>query len=146
LRAVRVLSAGGLAEAVDISRPLEIEMEYEVLLGGTVLVPHLDFQNEEGLCLFISVGQGDSWRRRPRPPGRYRSRVTVPENFFAEGNIVVHAAISTLDPRRTHVRERDAVAFQVIDNLSGDTARGDYAGHLAGVVRPMLQWHTVTDE
>jgi lipopolysaccharide transport system ATP-binding protein len=121
-------------------------MEYEVLQGGTVLVPHLEFHNEEGICLFISVGQGDAWRRRQRPKGRYRSRVTIPENFFAEGNIVVHAGISTLDPRLTHVRERDAVAFQVVDNLSGDTARGDYAGHLAGVVRPMLQWHTVSFE
>jgi lipopolysaccharide transport system ATP-binding protein len=34
------------------------------------------------------------------------------------------------------------VAFQVIDSLDGDSARGDYAGPFPGVVRPLLQWTT----
>jgi lipopolysaccharide transport system ATP-binding protein len=38
--------------------------------------------------------------------------------------------------------ESDAVGFQVIDSLDGDSARGDYAGHMNGVVRPMFQWST----
>ena len=38
--------------------------------------------------------------------------------------------------------ELDAVAFQVIDSLDGDSARGDYAGRMTGVVRPLLQWST----
>jgi lipopolysaccharide transport system ATP-binding protein len=41
-----------------------------------------------------------------------------------------------------HVHERDAVAFHVVDNLDGDSARGDYAGPIPGVVRPMLRWTT----
>jgi lipopolysaccharide transport system ATP-binding protein len=38
--------------------------------------------------------------------------------------------------------EHDAVAFQVIDSLDGDSARGDWAGRMRGVVRPMLEWET----
>ena len=41
-----------------------------------------------------------------------------------------------------HFYERDAVAFQIVDSLDGDSARGDYAGPLPGVVRPMLEWTT----
>ena len=39
--------------------------------------------------------------------------------------------------------ESDAVAFHVVDSLDGNSARGDYAGTMEGVVRPMLKWHTV---
>ena len=45
-----------------------------------------------------------------------------------------------MDPVTIHFFERDAVAFQVIDKLEGDSARGDYAGPYPGVVRPMLKW------
>jgi lipopolysaccharide transport system ATP-binding protein len=41
-----------------------------------------------------------------------------------------------------HVHEREAVAFQVVDSLDGDSARGDYAGPMPGVVRPMVPWLT----
>jgi lipopolysaccharide transport system ATP-binding protein len=40
---------------------------------------------------------------------------------------------------------REAVAFMVTDSCEGDSARGDFAGHLPGVVRPMLNWKTVFD-
>jgi lipopolysaccharide transport system ATP-binding protein len=30
----------------------------------------------------------------------------------------------------------------VIDSLDGDSARGDYAGHMPGVIRPLLNWTT----
>jgi lipopolysaccharide transport system ATP-binding protein len=35
------------------------------------------------------------------------------------------------------------VAFHVVDSLDGNSARGDYAGTMEGVVRPMLKWQTV---
>jgi len=38
------------------------------------------------------------------------------------------------------VRELDAVAFQAVDNLDSDTARGDYARSIPEVVRPLLKW------
>ena len=56
--------------------------------------------------------------------------------------MIVGAAISTLDPVRIHFHERDVVAFQVVDSMEGDSARGDFAGHVPGVVRPMLRWTT----
>ena len=32
----------------------------------------------------------------------------------------------------------------VKDSLEGDSARGDWTGHMPGVVRPMLRWTTQT--
>ncbi len=143
LRAVRVRDGGGaILEAADIRRPLTIEMDYEVREGGRVLVPNLHFLNEEGVVVFIASDLDPTWRRKPKPPGRYRSVARIPGNFLAEGTLVVGAAMSTMDPVQVHFFERDVVAFQVIDSLDGESARGDYAGPMPGVVRPILEWRT----
>jgi lipopolysaccharide transport system ATP-binding protein len=39
-----------------------------------------------------------------------------------------------------HLYEADAVAFEVIDVLAGDSARGDYGGPMPGAVRPLFDW------
>jgi len=51
-------------------------------------------------------------------------------------------AVSTVDPVTVHFFERHVVAFQVIDSLEGDAARGDYAGPYPGAVRPIMNWTT----
>ncbi len=56
--------------------------------------------------------------------------------------MIIGVAVSTMDPVRVHFYEPDAVAFQVVDSLEGDSARGDYAGGIPGVVRPLLKWTT----
>jgi homopolymeric O-antigen transport system ATP-binding protein len=68
------------------------------------------------------------------------STAWIPGNFLAEGAVIIGAAISTMDPVRVHFFERDVVAFQVVDSLDGNSARGDYAGPVPGIVRPLLKW------
>ncbi|MDD1705704.1 MAG: ABC transporter ATP-binding protein [Methanoregulaceae archaeon] len=141
LRAVRVRDdAGRVTDSIDIRHPFHIEMEYDVLEPGHVLTPNFHLFNDDGLHLFATSDLNPAWRGKPRHAGRYTSSVMIPGNFFAEGTIIVEAALSTMDPVTVHFDEKDAVAFQVIDTLDGDSARGDYAGHLPGVVRPLFQW------
>jgi lipopolysaccharide transport system ATP-binding protein len=143
LRAVRTRSEEGqVSETIDIRKPVSVEMEYDVLEPGYVLLPNFHFVNEEGLNLFSSVGLDPEWRRRPRPRGRYLSRVWIPGNLLAEGTIFVGASVMTLDPNIVQFRFPDAVAFQVIDSLDGDSARGDWVGRMRGLVRPLLEWDT----
>ncbi|MCL4552153.1 MAG: ABC transporter ATP-binding protein, partial [Candidatus Marsarchaeota archaeon] len=143
LRAVRVRTEDGqTTDAVDIRRPIGVEMEFDVLKPGHVLVPNCHFFNEEGLYLFVTSDLDPEWRRRPRPSGRFSSTAWIPSNFLTEGSLVVGTAVSTMDPVIVHFYERDAVAFQVIDSLDGDSARGDFAGAVPGVIRPLLQWTT----
>ncbi len=141
LRAIRIRSEDGeIRESVDIRVAVGVEMEYEVLKSGHVLVPNYHFVNQEGVCVFIAREQDDNWRRRPRPAGRYVSTAWIPGNFLSEGSLIVGAAISTMEPLRVHFFERDIVAFQVVDSLDGNSARGDFAGHVPGIVRPLLKW------
>jgi len=143
LRAVRVRTElGEISEAIDIRTPVRVEMEFDVLKSGHALVPNFHFFNEEGVCIFIAGDHDPDWERRTRPHGRFTTTAWIPGNFLSEGTIVVSAAVSTMDPVTVHYFERDAVAFQVIDSLDGNSARGDYAGPFPGVVRPLLKWST----
>jgi lipopolysaccharide transport system ATP-binding protein len=145
LRAVRVRTdAQELQETIEISSPISIEMDYDVLADGRVLVPNFHLFNEDGICIFVTADASPNWKRQPKPKGSYRSTVTIPGNFLAEGTIIVRAAISTMDPVIVHVNEPDVLAFQIVDNLDGNSARGDYAGLMPGVVRPLLEWQTIT--
>jgi lipopolysaccharide transport system ATP-binding protein len=144
LRAVRVRSASrGIAETFDIRSPIGIDIVFDVIKDGSVLTPNLHVFNREGVNVFITHDTDPTWRGRPRPIGRYASTAWIPGNFLAEGIFVVGAAITTLAPTNVRVYEREAIAFQVIDSNDGDSARGDYAGHLPGIVRPLLKWETV---
>lgn len=143
LRAVRIrLENGETSESIDIRSPVRVEMEFDVLASGHLLVPNFHFYNEEGTCVFIAGDHDAEWQRRPRPRGRFTTTAWIPGNFLSEGTIVVSAAVSTVDPVIVHYFERDAVAFQVIDSMDGDSARGDFAGAIPGVIRPLLKWTT----
>jgi lipopolysaccharide transport system ATP-binding protein len=143
LVAVRVRSESGeITEAVDIRRPVRVEMEYEVQQPGYALMPYFNFYNEEGVLAFRAFDADPEWRRRGRAKGRYASTAWIPGNLLAEGTMFVTVGLATLNPGIRQFHERDVVAFQVVDSLDGDSARGEFAGHLAGVVRPMLRWNT----
>lgn len=138
--------AGETTATADIRKPVGVEMTYEVMEAGKVLIPNLHFYNEQGACIFISHDWNGGWRTTPRPQGIYTSTVWIPGNFLAEGTVFVTAAVSTYTPFIVHFVERDSVTFNVIDSLEGDSVRGDYAGLLPGIVRPELEWETVSSE
>ena len=143
LRSIRVHTKDGrVCEMVDIREPVGVEMEFDVLSGGHVLVPNYHFINQEGVCVFMAHEINPEWHRRPRPPGRYVSTAWIPGNYLSEGALIIGAAISTMNPIRVHFFERDAIAFQVFDSLDGNSARGDYSGPMPGMVRPLLEWQS----
>lgn len=137
---------GKITDAIDIRKPVGIEMEYEVLKSDFVLIPYLTFYNQAGVYVFGSADWDPIWRKKSRPQGRYKSVVWIPGNFLSEGRLTVSVGMSTVNPDHVHFYEPDVVGFHIIDTLEGDSARGDYAGQLSGVVRPLLKWTTITPE
>jgi lipopolysaccharide transport system ATP-binding protein len=143
LRAVRVLTEEGeIAEAMDIRRPVTIEMEYEVLKPNYVLMPYHHVYNEHGVFLFSAHDLDPTWRSRPRPAGCWVSTTRIPGNFLAEGVHFVSSGLMTLDPMIPQFYQRDVMVFQVVESLDPDSTRGGWAGPMGGVVRPRLEWRT----
>ena len=118
-------------------------MEYEVLKTGYVLLPMVSFWNAEGVCAFASLDRDPTWEHRPRPVGHYVSSVRIPGNLLADGLMSVTAILHTLNPFIVQFIVPNAVSFQVVDSLEGDSARGDYTGRVRGVLRPLLEWNTL---
>jgi lipopolysaccharide transport system ATP-binding protein len=119
-------------------------MEIEVLKPGYTMLPYFTVFNEEGVKVFAAVDLDPDWRGRPRLQGRYLSVAWVPGNLFAEGRLFVGVSLKTTAQRKQtyYFRESEVVAFQVIDSLDGDSARGDYTGGMRGAIRPLLRWET----
>jgi lipopolysaccharide transport system ATP-binding protein len=145
LRAVRVRGEDGeVTDVVDVRKPVSIEIEYDVLQPGKRLSPAIICNNEEGVCVFSSGGTSAQFidSQDPHFVGTYASTCAVPGNLFAEGALTITVSVnSILDGNVTHVVERDAVRFQVVDSLEDDnSARGLYGGPMLGVIRPRLQW------
>jgi lipopolysaccharide transport system ATP-binding protein len=143
LRGVRVKTEdGNTTDVADIRLPIGIEMEYQVLKPGYTLMPHFTLFNQDDVCVLTSLDLDPRWRGGQRPVGHYVSTGWIPGNLLAEGTMMVEAAMRTIEPDILHFAESDVVAFQVVDDMAGDTARGDWRNDIPGAVRPLLEWQT----
>ena len=131
------------AASVDIRTAVGFEMTFEVIREGYTLLPQFKLANDQGILAFITVDVDPKWRKKKRPKGWYTATAWVPGNLLAEGDFFIHAAMTTLEPQRlTQFHEKEAVSFRVVDPMEGDSARGDWAMDLRGLVRPLLRWET----
>ncbi len=143
LDAVRVKGRdGSVNESVDIRNDVGLEMEYEVLEAGHHLMPYFTLFNEEGIIVFSTIDMDPDWRNRKRPTGRFNSTAWIPGNLLTEGTYYVRATMRGTDRKKRRIDEREVVAFNVMDTVEGDSARGDWVGRMQGVVRPLLEWET----
>lgn len=143
LRGVRVIDrTGNVIDNSDICDTIGLQMEYDVHVGGHILLPHFYVYNDEGILLFGTLDSDKAWLRCPRAPGRYRSTAWIPGNLLTAGNFYVSACLLSRSSDETQFNEQQVIAFQVTDNMGEGTARGDWAGEMLGVVRPLLEWET----
>ena len=144
LRSVSIRNDDGdVGDTIDIRRPVAVRIEFDCLKEGHVLIPAFSLWNDEGFQLFSAMDLDPEWRGKLRPPGKYVCNAVIPGNFLSEGTMSINTALWEWEPhRRLEYHQKEVVAFQVVDNLEGNSARGDYIGDIAGAVRPMLEWST----
>jgi lipopolysaccharide transport system ATP-binding protein len=143
LRRVRVCDQSGKSvSSVDVADAFFVEMSYEVVSEGHVLIPNIHFFNPQGDCIFVSHDWYSGWRDQKRSRGMYVSRMQVPPDLLNEGSIFVTAVVTTYRPFHVHFSADDVISFSVVETGGGGLARGDYAGPFPGTVRPVLSWET----
>ena len=142
---VRVVDeTGELVSAVDVRRPVGIEIVFRVIRSeAPPLFPKVKLYDVRRNVIFNAMDTSSRWLDPP-PPGEYVSTVWIPGNLLNEGVISVDAGIWSLGaPKMWGHAGAEAVSFHVQDFGEGDTAKGLFTGQWQGVVRPLLDWTTV---
>lgn len=128
LKSVRVLDENGITSGnIDIEKRVGIEISYEILEAGHILIPNFHIFNQERLCLFAIQDVAGEWKNRPREKGTYTTTAWLEGNFFMEGRIIVEIAISSHIPvSRVHFRTQEVVGFEVVEYTKSNYTRGDF--------------------
>jgi len=142
VRSVRVVDCNGQThETFDVRSAIGIEIVFEIFEQRCKFVPMLAVYDDRGTHLFNALDTDPVWHT-PQKEGCYTSTAWIPGNLLAEGTMTVTILLSTHSSGKAikQALAREAVAFQVIDPIEGNSARGDYNGPWGGAVRPLLHW------
>lgn len=144
LESVRIVNeTGETCGTFDVRKKIGIEITYDVLQTGQILLPNYQVYNQERAHLFTIQDVASEWSKRAKEKGRYTSTAWIPGNLMAEGSFFVNVAIVTYLPKmNVHFNAQEVVSFDIFDPMTGDTARGDFVGKMDGVMRPLVNWET----
>jgi len=143
LASVRVVQDDIETGAVDVRRPVGIEIGFTVLSEGETVLPKIKLIDQRGDVVFNAMDTSSRWHD-PTPPGEYVATAWIPGNLLNEGLVSVQASVCSLRPNKLHAHAYydDVVSFHVQDPATGDSARGLFPGQWKGVARPLLEWST----
>jgi lipopolysaccharide transport system ATP-binding protein len=127
-------------EIADIRQTLGVEICFQVLQFGKLILPEFQIINDKQEVLFTSIENRTDWVQTPREAGLYTSTGWIEGNFLQEGRYGVNIALSTPSPRAYFLSEKETLYFQVIDPMEGDSARSDFGAKVPGFVSPRLSW------
>ena len=137
LRAVALMDGAAPATVAQVDEPHELVIRYATQR------PDMRFRlvaafNSQGVCAFPALQPREILHAQP---GTFEARVMLPANLLAEGEYNVDISVFASRGKKSHFcRVPDAIAFQEVDPMTGESVRGDYAEGLAGVMRPQLEW------
>ncbi len=125
----------------DITQKIGITIKYEVFKDGYSFIHGANFYNDEEINIFNSHDVTSSIRIEKREKGLYEATMWIPGNLMSEGSFSVSIALFIPSPFELYVYSEKAVSFNIIDEMKGDSARGNYTQGFPGFVRPLLQWN-----
>ena len=120
---------------IDFNTGGFIEYTYQILEEGFHPVPNIHIFDKHDEYVFVATAnQSDSYSTI----GTYTSRVKLPPDFLNDSSYTVGVAISTFLPNVIHFYEKEALKFEVLENM--ERRQIDYRGKMPGVLRPLLEW------
>ena len=143
LRSVKLVNKNyNLLTSANLSESVGIQMTFNVLQDGLILLPYFTVFNDEGIKVFTTIDESSSLEAQTRPAGKYVSTAWIPGNLLNEGFYYITVSMRSLEPMVKHFRRRDVVAFQYANKVNYDINECEYVGELGGVVRPKIKWET----
>ena len=127
----------------EVTEPIGISFEYEVLTNNLKFTHGLNLFNDKGINIFNSHDVTSGIRIQKREPGRYKATAWIPRNLLSEGIYIIGGALFSPNPLYIHIHQKEILVFEVSNSMNELSARGDYTGSdFGGVVRPLLNWET----
>ncbi len=121
----------------SVADPLFLRIGYRVMQPGLRFRVVAKF-NTQGVVAFVAMEPTELERTHS---GLYYSTVAIPAHLLAEGEYSISISIFASRGRKLHyVYEDDVVTMQTTDPITGESARGDYAEAIGGIMRPLLRW------
>src|SRR5262249_51411932 len=96
--------------------------------------------NGQGRNIFDSHDVVSAIRNSPRAKGIYSATMWIPGNLLSEGTVILGVVLFRSEHFKIHVHEEAVVGLNVVDDIDGISARGNYVGGFPGIVRPLLRW------
>jgi lipopolysaccharide transport system ATP-binding protein len=124
----------------SIDNEIKIEFEYEVLKEDQLFTHGFNLFNSHNIHVLSSHDKDSDTLIYAKKKGRYKKTITLPGNFLAEGAYNCSFAIMKYNPFIVVFHEQEIVSFNVIDEISINTVRGNYSGNFPGIIRPQLNW------
>jgi lipopolysaccharide transport system ATP-binding protein len=123
-----------------ITDDVKIEFTYEVTQENQLFLHGFNLFNGHNIHILSSHDKQAKSLNNPLPLGIHSTNITIPGNFLAEGAYNCSFAIMRYNPFHVEFHEMEVVGFNIIDEMSNNTVRGNYSGKFPGIVRPLLNW------
>ena len=124
----------------EITENIGITIKYSVLKEDHSFIHGANLYNNEDVNIFNSHDVTSAIRTEKRTPGLYEATMWIPGNLMSEGNFSISVALFIASPLEIFVHAEKIISFNVVDEMKGDSARGNYTHRFPGYVRPLLQW------
>lgn len=127
---------------INVTEEFYINMEYEVIAPDLKIFHSVNLYNESGAHVFSSHDLDPVYKAHYRECRKYKARCKIPANFLNEGIFTITVSIIDASTFQPLILVEEKITIIIFDNISGDSARGDYHGSFPGIVRPILSWET----
>jgi lipopolysaccharide transport system ATP-binding protein len=126
----------------NIEKDIFLQFDYSVLDESKKLYCGFFLSSSNGYITFISSDFYEE-ERFNKSAGNYQSICKIPGNTLAEDTYFIRAVVA--EPKQDakpiiHIDLKDVLSFQVVDKLTGNSARKNHVGAYPGAVRPILKW------
>jgi len=143
-KAIRTTGVRGMTNTFGINEEIKVELEYEVLRDGEMILPSMHVLDNLGNCILASFNGNsanttvDPLFDKPLKKGVYKAVCTIPAFFLNDISYLISCfLVPKVTSEMTIVRE----ALNLSINETGEM-RTEYNGTWIGLVRPKLHWVT----
>jgi lipopolysaccharide transport system ATP-binding protein len=119
-------------------KEIGVEIIYEVKKNGYSPVPSIHIFTNKGEYGFMSYGDHHESLDEIRT---HKAVAWIPANILNTDTYTVGVALGTIAPEQTHFFEREAIIFQVIEDVEKTEKYEFNKKSLPGVVKPLLSWN-----